>query len=257
MLLGEATLFGITRVQILEWYAFAHLVSGDNSRAFRQTEQHGFLLVDAGFVGCDVGLEGAHFRRIQGEPQTQLALAACRLDFLQLRNINDGADRVDRAQTLGRVTIESSSVDRYPSSRPVGMADPMYDTPFSFVGSPYRLRDSRAYGGPISFVDEESGLVVGHLCPRGEAENPAEFRRETGHHSLEISLENADVADLDRQRKEHVGRQLSARACSFGRSAALLCKVSPFAASFHTLRPRRWTWKPPDPPRRIGVTQRS
>ena len=137
------------------------------------------------------------------------------------------------------------------------MADPMYDTPFSFVGSPYRFRDSRFYGGPISLVDQESGLVVGHLCPGGEAENPAELGRETGHHSLEISFKNADVADLDGQRKEYVGRQLSACACSFGRSAAPLCKVSPFAASFHTLLPRRWTWKPPDPSRRIAVTQRS
>ena len=50
---------------------------------------------------------------------------------------------------------------------------------------------------PITLVDQEAGLVVGHLRPSGETEDRAQLRRKACNHSLEIGLEETDLADLD------------------------------------------------------------
>ena len=92
MMLRQALLLGVARVQILERHAFTHLSGGDYSRAFGQAKQKGFLFVDLGFVGGNVGLERSHLGRIQGKPQTQLAFAERRFGFLQVGDIDDRAD---------------------------------------------------------------------------------------------------------------------------------------------------------------------
>jgi hypothetical protein len=109
---------------------------------------------------------------------------------------------------------------------------------------------------PITLVDQEAGLVVGHLRPSGETEDRAQLRRKACNHSLEIGLEETDLADLDGEPEKHVRRMVGGRAYALRCVPVAQFQTSLFAGSFHALPPpERFGGTPPPPD--AGISQRS
>ena len=50
------------------------------------------LRIDSGFGASDIALECSHLRRVQGEPQSELALAQRILRFFQVGHVDNSAD---------------------------------------------------------------------------------------------------------------------------------------------------------------------
>ena len=70
IMLLQALLLGITRLQVLHRNARAQLIDGNDPSIFRQAEQFGLLCIDDGFRAANFDLECPHLRCLQGEPQS-------------------------------------------------------------------------------------------------------------------------------------------------------------------------------------------
>ena len=93
----------------------------------------GLLRIDDGLAAGNIGLERAHLRCLQGEPQSQLALAQRCLGFFQVGDIDDGTDRAHGPPSIGRVAIVPPPLNGHPPHAPSGRT--MRCTPLHFPSS--------------------------------------------------------------------------------------------------------------------------
>ena len=143
----------IACLHVLERYARAQLIGGNDPCFLRQAEQTGLLRIDDGLAAGSVSLECPHLRRLQGEPQSQLALAERGLRFLEVGDVDDGADRAHGLPPIGRIAIVPPPLNGHPADRSVGPQDPMNPTPFSFVGRAASRFQACAHGCSIAFIE--------------------------------------------------------------------------------------------------------
>ena len=153
IVLLQTLLLGIAGLQVLEGYARAQLVGGNDPCFRRQAEQTGLLRIDDGFAAGNVGLECPHLRCLQGEPQSELALAQRSLRFFQVRDVDDSADRAHGLPPIGRIAIVPPPVDGHPADGSVGPHDPMHAAPFSFIGRVASRFHARVHGRSIAFIE--------------------------------------------------------------------------------------------------------
>ena len=83
IMLLQALLLSITRLQVFHRYARAQLINRNDPSVVWQTEQSGLLCIDDGFLAADCDLKCPHLRCLQSEPQSQLALAKRILGLLR------------------------------------------------------------------------------------------------------------------------------------------------------------------------------
>ena len=202
VMLFQALLLGIACLQILEGDTRAQLVGGNDPCIRRQAEQTGLLRVDDGFGAGNVGLECAHLRRLQSEPQSQLALAERGLRFFQVRDVDDRADRAHGPPAMGRVAVVSPPLNGHPSHGPVGPHNAMQAAPFSFIGRVASRFQARGHGRLIARIEQPRRLRISQLRSCGQTQNGAQLGGEASSVALEIAVVNADTADLDCQTQQ-------------------------------------------------------
>ena len=201
-MLFQALFLGVACLQVFEWYACAQFIGGNDPRIRRQAEQMGLLGVDDGFGAGNVGLECAHLRRLQGEPQSQLALAERGLRFFQVRDVDDRADRAHGPPAIGRIAVESPPLNGHPSHGPVGPHNSMQAAPFSSIGRVASRFQARGHGRLIARIEQPRRLRISQLRSCGQTQNGAQLGGEPSSVVLEIAVVNADTADLDCQAQQ-------------------------------------------------------
>ena len=186
-MLFQALLLGIACLQVLEGYARAQLVGGNDPRIRRQAEQMGLLRVDDGFGAGNVGLECAHLRRLQSEPQSQLALAQRGLRFFQVRDVDDRADRAHGPPAIGRIAVVPPPLNGHPTHGPVGPHNSMQAAPFSFIGRVASRFQARGHGRLIARIEQPRRLRISQLRSCRQTQDGAQLGGEPSSVVLEIA----------------------------------------------------------------------
>src|SRR5204863_2704876 len=132
--LRQTLLLGIAGFQVLEGLPLAQLFGRNDSCFLREAEETGLLSIDDGLGATKIGLKGPHLRRVQGQPQATLVLVQRLLRLLQMRDLDDSADRAYGLAAMWGFAINPPSVHGYPPNSAVATPDTMHAAPFPSVG---------------------------------------------------------------------------------------------------------------------------